>query len=107
MTLKRRTPLKRTALKRTGFKQKRRTSKSDFDADTRAIIMRRSAGRCEAHTAVCQQIARHIHHILRRSQGGMGTVDNGLHVCTACHTWIHDHPLQAELNGWLRRSHAG
>nr|WP_234540733.1 HNH endonuclease [Paenibacillus pseudetheri] len=29
------------------------------------------------------------HHVIFRSQGGPGTVDNGVTVCRTCHKWAH------------------
>ncbi len=94
--LQRRTPLARTEMKR-----KRTKSKGEFHPTVRAEIERRSGGRCEAN---CSSPASHIHHIRRRSQGGEGTTENGLHVCSDCHTWIHANPAKAEALGWLKRS---
>lgn len=102
MALSRKTPLRRTP-----FKRKPSKSKGEFSPAVRAEIERRSGGKCEACTPICRSKAVHIHHIRRRSQGGKGTVANGLHVCSICHTWIHDHPKEAEARGWLLRSDAG
>ncbi|MBW4083583.1 HNH endonuclease [Paenibacillus sp. S150] len=29
------------------------------------------------------------HHVVFKSQGGPGTVDNGVTVCRTCHRWAH------------------
>jgi hypothetical protein len=29
------------------------------------------------------------HHIIFKSQGGLGDIENGATVCRACHTWAH------------------
>lgn len=63
-------------------------------------------GWCEAKSKVCTGRAAHRHHILRRSQGGKDEPANLLAVCSACHVFIHDHPLQAYEKGWMRRSGA-
>lgn len=102
MALSRKTPLKRTP-----FKRKPSKSKGEFSPEVRAAVERRSGGMCEAGTAICRKQAAHIHHIRRRSQGGKGTLENALHVCNICHTWIHDHPAESEARGWLLRSGAG
>ena len=102
MALTRRTPLKSGgALKRTPMKRKRATSGSDFHPAVRGAIERRSGDRCEAANSGCQGRATMIHHIRRRSQGGEGVIDNGLHVCAQCHQWIHEHPKDAAAKGWL------
>jgi len=93
----RRTPLRRTPIRRSS------TSKADFHPSVRHEIARRSKGRCEAGTPDCVGRATMIHHIRRRSQGGKGTVANGLHVCAPCHTFIHDHPWLSAEAGWLAR----
>jgi hypothetical protein len=93
-----------TPLKRTEFKRKPSRSKGEFPPQVREMIALRSGGQCEANGPLCRGRAVHIHHILRRSQGGKGTVSNGLHVCTPCHTWIHDHPAESVERGWLARS---
>jgi hypothetical protein len=28
-------------------------------------------------------------------------LDNLLHLCLACHNWIHLHPQAAKLSGWI------
>lgn len=37
------------------------------------------------------------HHILYKSQGGLGTFDNGATVCPDCHKWAHG--LRKGVNG--------
>lgn len=77
----------------------------DFSPDVRREIAARSGGRCEAGIqGVCTGYANHVHHILRRSQGGLGVLSNGLHVCSECHGWIHSHVKIALSMGWLLRS---
>lgn len=90
-------------LRRVGMKRKAVSSKGEFTPAARNEVERRSGGRCEAMTSICRGPAVHIHHILRRSQGGKGTADNGLHVCQPCHTFLHDHPEMAYARGWMVR----
>lgn len=105
MTLRRKKPLQaKTPLKRTAFKRKPPKSQSDFDDLAKMLLLARSGGKCEVRIDGCREWGEHFHHILRRSQGGPGTADNGLHVCRNCHRWIHDHPAHSEEHGWLRRS---
>lgn len=62
---------------------------------------------CEAHIAgVCTGRASCRHHKLRRSQGGTDDRDNTVDLCNACHEWIHAHPEEAYLLGWLLRRSA-
>lgn len=103
--LRRKKPLQqKTPLRRTGFKQKPRVSESDFDDLAKMLLKARSQGLCEVKVDGCRKYGEHFHHILRRSQGGKGTLENGLFVCRNCHRWIHDHPSHSEEHGWLRRS---
>jgi 5-methylcytosine-specific restriction endonuclease McrA len=44
------------------------------------------------------------HHVLRRSQGGLDTLDNLVTLCRACHSWVHEHPAASIERGLLRRS---
>lgn len=82
----------------------RHQRKAAHEAETRrqdAIVKKRSGGRCEVSVGSralagprCTGRAVHIHHIL----GGNGRRDRGLsqqnqwklHLCTRCHTAIHD-----------------
>ena len=59
----------------------------------RATVRARSRGLCEAGVPlVCGGSGEHFHHRKRRSQGGADDAVNLLHVCHACHGWIHEHP---------------
>jgi hypothetical protein len=48
------------------------------------------------------------HHRKLRSQGDMGTLDNGVSLCgsgtTGCHGWVHAHPAAAYRLGLLVHS---
>lgn len=106
--MKRGGPLARTPLKR-GGPVKARTSKRvkadeipvEFPADVRAAILRRAQYRCEV--CRCASVDQ-IHHILRRSQGGRGTFENGLACCNADHSRIHGNPAWAFEMGYLLHS---
>jgi hypothetical protein len=102
------TPLKRSTkpMKRSAIKQHRPSPDRgvEFSDDVRRLVRRRAGGKCEAHcTKNCTSAIRHFHHRLLRSQGGKGTLDNCLGVCAWCHSWIHDHPLESYMRGWLIR----
>ncbi|MFS1511730.1 HNH endonuclease [Chengkuizengella sp. SCS-71B] len=70
-------------------KHKRRTPKrvnrGKFKKDTRNRIVERDNGLCVR----CYRKFDDIHHIIFKSQGGAGTVDNGVCVCRKCHSWAH------------------
>lgn len=73
----------------------------EFSPKVRHLIYERAGYLCE----VCREDSiDHCHHKLMRSQGGLGTVDNGLGVCHACHHHIHLNPYWSYINGYLIRS---
>jgi hypothetical protein len=122
MTLKRGKPLKRTELKRgtsqlkttKRMKQKRATprrqtrdetiadpdAENDWSPETRRTIRLRSGGMCELK---CNRIADSMHHRKLREHGDHRP-ENGLHLCRACHAWIHHNPMDSYERGWLVRS---
>lgn len=79
-------------------------STSDFSDVTRQDLVDRSGGWCEVAVPGCMGRGDQAHHRLRRSQGGKGTLANGLWVCRACHAYVHDHPAESYERGWLIRS---
>lgn len=69
--------------------------------EVRPLIEARSLGVCE----ICRWATGvHLHHKLRRSQGGTNTLDNLLLVCSEDHEFIHSNPEQSYEKGWLIRS---
>lgn len=68
----------------------------------RAQIAERSLGRCEI--VGCSRRAESVHHRIKRSHGGLWTLDNCLHVCgsgtTGCHGRIEHEPLLALTLGY-------
>lgn len=66
-------------------------------ADT---VVGRAGGRCEVMIfPVCTGGAEHLHH--RKISGREHLVENLVHICRACHEWIHGHPAQSYEQGWL------
>lgn len=63
-------------------KQSKRTK---FSTAVRREIIKRDKGSCGR----CKQPYHNIHHVQFASQGGLGTVDNGVCVCYWCHEWAH------------------
>jgi 5-methylcytosine-specific restriction endonuclease McrA len=41
------------------------------------------------------------HHILRRSQGGTDDQANLVSLHRICHSYVHEHPLEAKARGFL------
>lgn len=62
--------------------------------------------RCGRHFPEGRGLDAHHRHL--RSQGGMGTLDNGISLCgsgtTGCHGWVHAHPALSYEAGWLVHS---
>ena len=67
-------------------------------------VHERAEGACEAMIPrVCVGAAQHFHHRKMRSQGGEHTVENGLRICHACHSFIHANPAWSYERGLLIR----
>jgi hypothetical protein len=94
----RRSPLRRTPMKR------KPSAKSVIPPAVREEVAARSGGWCEIDHPLCGGPARHMHHILMRSQGGKHNAGNLLHVCAQGHAFIHANPSLSYEQGWLQRS---
>jgi hypothetical protein len=76
----------------------------------RRIVYARSGGLCEPRIpdAGCTGLGAQWHHRKRRSQGGLWTPSNGLHICLSCHDYVtntdgnYDACLAA---GWVVQQH--
>lgn len=64
-------------------------------------VKARSDSVCEAGSVVCTKRAHHFHHRRLRSQGGLDTVENLLHVCGPCHEFMHRNRSEARERGWI------
>lgn len=105
--LTRRARLRRRTQLRSGGSIRRRFRPGWFKA--RRFCEGRANGLCEANTPACppgRHRGAHAHHIILRSQGGSDDPSNLLFVCSAAHRWIHDHPAESYVRGWLRRAEA-
>jgi len=77
--------------------------------DVRRALEARSGGVCEIARPGCLGRAVDPHHrVLRGSGGRRGAarlasdqLANLLHVCRACHEWVHEHPAASREAGWL------
>ena len=63
----------------------------------RAILYARSNRVCET---CARGRATEAHHRKNRSQGGLWSPDNLLHLCHACHVHVTTHPAAAREQGW-------
>lgn len=68
-----------------------------------AVVDHRARGRCER----CGKGALGFdhHHRKLRSRGGGDTASNLVAICRRCHNWVHAHPRQASLEGWMVHEH--
>jgi hypothetical protein len=88
-------------VKRSPIKRKRKTLTAD-EKQARLDLAARSGGWCEVHHQPgCTGRAVHPHHIVLKKQGGEDSLANFLHVCAACHRWIHDNVAESKERGWL------
>lgn len=78
---------------------------AEFTPEVRGVVL----DRCRMHCERCGMSAPfgEFHHRLPRKMGGtrraIGTVKNCLYVCVYCHHYIHSHPAESYLKGWLLR----
>lgn len=71
------------------------------EATGRRIVAQRSAGVCEVRVeGVCTGQAREWQHRKARGQGGTWAPSNGIHACSRCHAYIHQHPAESVGKGW-------
>lgn len=84
----------------------RRKKKNRVPREVAELVVERAQGMCEIMSTEtgCSGRAEHMHHRQLRSQGGEHTVANLVHICSACHYWLHMHPAIAYTNGWLVKS---
>lgn len=81
-------------------------AKTRLPAYVAEAVIERSGGICEARRYdVCIGRAAHLHHRRFRSGGEDHSIPNLIHICDACHTWIHMNKKQAIALGWAISSH--
>lgn len=90
------TSLRTTELRRAAIRRTR--TRDAIPLAVRAEVHARSS-RCEF--GGCWAAVDHLHHRLRRSQGGPHTAANLLGLCSSHHGWVHDNPLKAVGRGLL------
>ena len=72
----------------------------EFTRVTRRDVLTRDLSRC-VRCARFQPEGAHLHHRKLRSQGGQGTVENGVTLCAACHAWVHANVAAAQASGLI------
>lgn len=77
-------------------KAAKRGYKTTFRTNTRKTIIERDEGLCVRCNAPYEE----IHHVVFRSAGGLGTVDNGVCVCHTCHEQAHRYRV---VRKWFER----
>ena len=109
--LQRKTPLKQgeSTLKRTPLKPRSEKTAKKYREERVPFVKRILAERplCE----ICgRRPSTDVHEILSRGRSGgvHGSVwldeSNVMALCRPCHTWVTDHPREAEQQGYLKRS---
>jgi hypothetical protein len=67
------------------------------EAKARTLVYARSGGICER----CSQArGAEWQHRKNRSQGGRWSPENGLHLCSPCHRYVHHKVTESQDNGW-------
>jgi hypothetical protein len=71
------------------------------EAKARLLVYARSGGICER----CSQArGAEWQHRKNRSQGGRWSPENGLHLCSPCHRYVHHNVTESQDNGWSVKS---
>lgn len=77
-------------------------SKKKMPEHVAQAVIERADGACEVmNFPICTGRAGPIHH--RKISGREHTIENCVHICDACHRWIHAHPADSYELGWLVR----
>jgi hypothetical protein len=66
-------------------------------------VLLRCHGDCEIGSPDCTGRGHHLHHALRRSQGGRDRLEDVRLSCAPCHDYLHTHVAEAFDKGWLLR----
>ncbi|WP_099518496.1 HNH endonuclease [Paenibacillus sp. BIHB 4019] len=76
----------------------KRAARGKFSAKTINTIVERDKASCvRCGSPYIESVP---HHIIYKSQGGLGTVDNGVCVCRPCHTEAHS---KREVRQWFEQ----
>lgn len=78
-------------------------AKKAADVALREEVLMRCHGDCEIRSEVCTGRVQHVHHVLRRGQGGAYDLDLVRGACMACHTYLHANVELSYEKGWLVR----
>ena len=91
--------MRRTPLKRVSDKKRKQDAEL---AKSTIVVKERSRGRCEARLPVCTGRGQHVHHVMPRSVRVDHSPENLLHLCSQCHTRVHDNTREARELGLFR-----
>jgi len=97
--LRRYTPLTRSTPMRAVSPARRARLRGYVSVRTEVYV--RCGGMCELCGLGLRADAFDCHHRLRRSQGGLDDLATCVALHRHCHQWVHDHPHQAMLIGFL------
>lgn len=82
----------RPVTKESQTKHNRRTPKrktrGEFSAETKNAIFERDKWRC-VKCGANNNLEKVPHHVIFKSQGGLGIKRNGVTICRSCHDWAH------------------
>jgi 5-methylcytosine-specific restriction endonuclease McrA len=73
---------------RSNRKSPKRAARGKFSAETIRAIYERDNGAC-VKCGTESDLEAVPHHIRFKSQGGLGTIDNGVTICRTDHLWAH------------------
>lgn len=90
---------KKTYKKRKPSRKKR----GEFSKETTSKILEKFENKC----GVCGGIPTEIHHVMYKSRGGRGVLENGMPVCQQCHFEIHQNKKLSDFWIWLFESKYG
>lgn len=86
----------------------RRKASTQAMRDVRPLLVERCGGNCERcgvvlpiEDGLSQRLVFEAHHRLMRSRGGGDGAANLVALDAQCHRWVHAHPHQAELEGYM------
>lgn len=82
---------------------KRKPKRGTVPMTVKRWVKERDGHRCVARIeGVCTGKPDHVHHVIRRGQGGDAGMGNLITLCFECHEHIHRHVEWARSHGYIR-----